>query len=137
MSIIRGSNIASNNSAATTTVALPGGCVVGDLAILFAGGTGASGANIPAGWTDIFPSGSFSWSGFSAYKNLTSGDILAGSVTVNIPSAFGSYFDSVVTIVTFIGTYAIREYEGYTGGGTSSTTLTTSSSVYRDRKSVV
>ena len=129
MSIIRGSNIAASPTcspcACTTAVSFPAGTQAGDLALLFTAGF-AYPVTMPAGWTILYAGGNITWTGSSAWKFLTSADIAAGSVTVGYTPAFGSCFDQSVGVVTFVGNYAIRQYQGCDG---SCSTLTMSGAV--------
>lgn len=114
---LRGSNIASSNSATSISVTFPTGTAVGDLAICFVGHAWID--TLPAGWTVLYDQFDSIWWAAVIYKVLTSGDIATGNVSVT----FNNAFDCVAGIVTFIGpTGGIRESEY--AFGTSSATIT-------------
>jgi len=119
---IRGTGIqASSNS--SYTVPWPAGTATGDLAILFAGH--AWGANLPSGWTTQSNLTGSNWNGAVFSKTLTSGDISAGSVVVT----FAGSFDGVVSVLTTVGNFTIKETApSRNGTGSSSISLTTSTS---------
>ncbi|HTF69540.1 MAG TPA: hypothetical protein VK638_43365, partial [Edaphobacter sp.] len=122
--LIRGTGIQAS-SASSYTVSWPSGTVAGDLAVILVGH--GFGVATPSGWTSADNSTGSNWNGAVFSKVLTSGDITAGAVTVNVAGSF----DGVVAIVTFVGgTAGIREADVQRNGtGSSSITLNTSGAV--------
>lgn len=106
-------------TSSTVTVTFPSGSQTGDTCVLVFG----SGYNIsspPAGWTLVQGGSSFYYGAF-LYKNLTSGDISAGSVSVSMA---GSY-NGVWTSLDLYGshTYNTGNNSGYASSLTPPTAL--------------
>jgi hypothetical protein len=121
--VLRVSNINSSNSATGLTVTFAG-AVVGDFALVFAGGYSPT---VPSGWTPVTIATGGTWFSMCAWKILTSGDISTGSVS----SSFTAGLDCALAIYVAEGpTGGIREKESADNAGAGITiTNTTSSAV--------
>jgi hypothetical protein len=108
------------NSADSTTVNLPSGTAVGDLAVVVAGRTNTAGPSIPSGWTDegVVSGGSGGTAHGSrlGWKILTQADIDAGNV--------GTWTNaSQIGVSVFRGASQFKR-NGVAGVGASGTTVT-------------
>ena len=121
--LIRGTGFYAS-TASSVAVTWPLGTLAGDLAVIFVGGTGAT-QPTPSGWTAKFNPSSTFWGGAVFTKTLSPADIAAGSIALNT-SGNG---DSIVGIITFIGSPAILEVDGTTAFGSLTLTTTASASI--------
>lgn len=109
--IIRGSGLVDSGSASSLTISFPSGTLIGDLAVISFWGD--FNPTTPASWTSIFITSGNTYNVMVAWKILTSGDISAGTVTVNMAGTQ----DCALGIVTFIGpTGGIREFQSNPSG---------------------
>jgi hypothetical protein len=118
---VRGtSKVMNNATTASLVVPIPATAVAGDRAVLHA--EHAYSMSNPTGWTQLENLTGINVNGYCGHKVLTSGDITAGSVTIN---ASGSYYGGAAMTV-FVGAPSIRTHNGNRMMGTPNTLSTDS-----------
>ena len=119
-----------SSSWATYNQPICSGAQVGDLAVIFAT-TGLSFNTYPSGWTVGYANnascGSCYYSGFAAWKVLSSGDISTGYVTIAVYG--GSYYGETAIAVLIGDPGPVRESEGNDIGNATTTSVSTTSGV--------
>lgn len=118
---IRASNIQSS-SAATYTVAWPTGTVLNDIVLIFYGG-GFGVTTPPSGWIFLHNGVGSNYNGCVLAKQMTAGDITAGSVVVTPAGTFNSTL-SAITIngATWGSLAAVSGVQNSSGTSTNSLT---------------
>lgn len=96
------SNLTYVNNANSVSMPLPPGAAAGMWCIVF-GGHGEA-ITTPSGWNSLYNSAGFGGSGACFEKELTSGDIAAGSVTIS----FGGVYYGVLAAVCLSAKSAVR-----------------------------
>jgi hypothetical protein len=103
---VRGSGIQAS-SASSYTVTWPTGSATGDLAIIYIGAC-YSLSSVPSGWTLLDSQIDSNWNGDIIAKVLSSTDISTGSISLGMTGTQ----DSVVAIVTFVGSTTSTVFQG-------------------------
>lgn len=115
----------------SNNITIPACAVAGDLEVLFISSQNAPSA-VPSGWsimTSNFTSPAAFITGGTIYKELTSSDISAGSVTLTTGSAGGIQTASVVFVGLPAGGTSSGEVTTFLSTSTTSTTISSPASV--------
>ncbi len=131
MATLRGTSLTAVGATSVTITISPltpagGGSVtpsVGDRAYILVGSAYVASVFPPAGWASVYAPPASIWETYIATKVLTSGDIAAGNVTVNIT---GNY-DVVGMCFAMVGDPSLRETDNNVVSGSS--TINTTSAV--------
>lgn len=114
--VIRGSDIGSS-SASSYNIPFPSGTLAGDLCVIAM--AGAWGIGLPSGWSDTGELTGSNFNGRVLFKNLTSGDIATGYVTVTTSGSF----NHVWAVCSFVGSGVVRVPAGASRKGSGSATI--------------